>query len=86
MNGNKFVTLLKSRKFWASVVGIFASLGLLNGFEEPKLVESLVVIATAIAYILCTAWEDSNKPIVIVEEEIEEEEEEEAGNVARRRK
>ena len=83
MNGNKFVTLLKSRKFWASVVGILVTLGVVSTTDEVAVAQALNIIAGIIAtYVFATGVEDINKPVT---PDIEEEKEE-AGNVARRRK
>jgi len=53
---DKFLDLLKSRKFWAAVVGlVFIFLGERAGVDLAQLVEAVVVI---VAYIIGTALED----------------------------
>lgn len=58
---NKFVGLLKSRKFWASVIGLVVALGFLEGGQEAQVVEALVVLGTAATYVIGTAIEDAGR-------------------------
>ena len=54
--GNKFVALLKSRKFWAAIVGLVVIfLGDRAGVAQDQLTAA---VATIVAYILGTALED----------------------------
>lgn len=53
---NKFVLVLKSRKFWAAVVGLlFAFLGSRAGVSPDQLVASVVIV---VGYILGTALDN----------------------------
>ena len=53
---DKVKALLKSRKFWALLVGIlFAYFGARAGIDQDSLVAA---VATIVAYILGTALED----------------------------
>ncbi len=70
MESNKAVALLKSRKFWASVVSLLVSLGVVAWGEsqQAEMVSSLTVVAGALApvilggiYVLATAFEDAAK-------------------------
>ena len=60
----KLLGVLKSRKFWAGVVGIAVAVGLLNlgeGSGEDNLVEAILTVVTTISYILATAIEDAGR-------------------------
>lgn len=53
---NKLYFLIRSRKFWASLVAIaFVLIGPRAGIDEPELIAA---IGTIVAYILGTALED----------------------------
>ena len=53
---NKALALVKSRKFWAAIVGlVFVFAGNRAGLEQQQLVEGIGVI---MAYILGTGLED----------------------------
>jgi len=53
---NKFLSLLKSRKFWAGIVGLaVVVVGERAGVDATQLTEAVAVI---VAYILGTALED----------------------------
>jgi len=59
---NKFAQVLKSRKFWAALVGVLvAFFGVRAGISEAELV---LAVSSLVAYILGTALEDglSGKP------------------------
>lgn len=60
MSSNKMVGVLKSRKFWAAIVSLLASIGLVSADMEPQLVESLLTIVAVIGgtYILGTGVSD----------------------------
>ncbi|MCX6057742.1 MAG: hypothetical protein NTW69_06295 [Chloroflexi bacterium] len=52
---NKFKTLLKSRKFWAAVIGLMVVfVGDRAGVDPARLLEAVVVV---VGYILGTALE-----------------------------
>lgn len=54
--GNKFVALLKSRKFWAAILGIVVLfVGERAGLGTEQLTEAVAVV---IAYILGVSLED----------------------------
>lgn len=60
----KLLGVFKSRKFWAGVVGILVSVGLLNLGEngaEDNLVEAILTVVTTVGYILATAIEDAGR-------------------------
>ena len=57
MEENKFVKVLKSRKFWAAVVGLaVAFFGSRAGMSEAELI---LAVGTLVSYVLGTALEDS---------------------------
>lgn len=75
MQGNKFVNTLQSRKFWAAMISVAVSLGVIDWMDaqQGEIVDSLVTIAAALVpvisgavYIISTAVEDAahakNKP------------------------
>ena len=57
----KWMGLLKSRKFWASVIGLLVAFGFLEAGEEAQIVEAVIVIATAASYVIGTGLEDMGK-------------------------
>jgi hypothetical protein len=59
----KLLGVLKSRKFWAGVIGIAVAVGLLNLGEggEENLVEAILTVITTISYIIATAIEDAGR-------------------------
>lgn len=61
MKENKLVELLKSRKFWASVVGILSSLGYVQAGGEDSLVGAIIIVAGAVSYVIGTGLEDMGK-------------------------
>ncbi len=55
--GNKFLALLKSRKFWAGIVGLaYIIVGTRAGIDQEALISGAAVI---VSYILGTALEDT---------------------------
>lgn len=53
---NKLITVLKSRKFWAAVIGVaVAIVGERAGIDAEQLTAGIIIIVT---YILGTALED----------------------------
>jgi len=59
MDTNKFKELMKSRKFWASIVGLLVSVGLISVDAEQELVNAVLVIVTV--YVGGTGLEDIGK-------------------------
>ena len=57
----KWMGLLKSRKLWASVIGLLVAFGLLEGGEEARLTEAIIVIVTAASYVVGTGLEDAGR-------------------------
>jgi hypothetical protein len=60
----KLLGVLKSRKFWAGVVGLLVAVGLLNLGEdaaEENLVEAILTVVTTVVYILSVAIEDAGR-------------------------
>ena len=55
---NKLVGILKSRKFWASVIGLLVAFGFLEAGDEAQLTEAIITITVAVTYIIGTAIED----------------------------
>lgn len=60
---SKLIGVLKSRKFWAGVIGILVAVGLLNFGEgdESRLTEAILTVVTTVSYIVATAIEDAGK-------------------------
>lgn len=58
MDTNKFIDLLKSRKFWASLVGIIAAFGFkaASDVDADTIVQAIMVIVSV--FIGSTALED----------------------------
>lgn len=50
------VSLLKSRKFWLSVVGVLAAFGLVPADQEAQLADAVVLIVSVL--VLAIAGED----------------------------
>lgn len=73
---NKFITLFKSRKFWASLIGILSAAGLYTAgeIEAQKLVEAILIIVAT--FVGGTAIEDGlsrrETSIVLPEVEVDE--------------
>lgn len=60
----KILGVLKSRKFWASVVGVLVSVGLLSfgpGSGEDQFVEAILVVVSTVAYVIGVAVEDAGR-------------------------
>jgi hypothetical protein len=55
--------MLKSRKFWVSIVGLAVAFGLLeaNDVANEELVQSLLVIVSTISYVISVAIEDAGR-------------------------
>lgn len=53
----KFLDVLMSRKFWAAVFAIVAVFGIIPEGEESPLIEAVLTVVTASAYIIGTAIE-----------------------------
>lgn len=61
--------VLKSRKFWAALIGLLVSLGVmtLSDQQEAELVAAILVVVDMLGYQILTAWEDVAKRKVEVE-------------------
>jgi hypothetical protein len=59
----KWAGVLKSRKFWASVLSLGTALGLLHfsNAAQTELVSAILTIVTAVSYTLATALEDAGR-------------------------
>jgi hypothetical protein len=59
----KIMFMLKSRKFWVSIVGLAVAFGLLeaNDVANEELVQSLLVIVSTISYVISVAIEDAGR-------------------------
>lgn len=57
----RFGGVLKSRKFWASLIGLLVSVGVLNysDAQQAELASAVLTVATAIGYVLSVAIEDA---------------------------
>lgn len=74
MQGNKWLALLQSRKFWASMISIAVAVGMLEYSDEQqaKLVEAIVVVAGAIGYIISLAVEDGMSKVAASQDKLAE--------------
>lgn len=56
-------SVLKSRKFWASLISLLAAVGLLqfSDTQQADLVSAILTIVTAAAYTLSVAIEDAGR-------------------------
>ena len=64
MQTGKFKQLMKSRKFWASVISILVSLGVVGASDEGPALEAvlaLVPVLAGAAYTIGTAIEDAGR-------------------------
>lgn len=61
----KIVWVLKSRKWWASIIGLAVSFGLLqlSDTQEAELVSAILTVATAIGYMVSVAVEDAGRHV-----------------------
>ncbi len=59
----KFLGLLRSRKFWAAVVSLLVVFQVAPEGQEGALVEAILTVVTAIGYIFSVAYEDAHAPI-----------------------
>lgn len=57
------LSVLRSRKFWASVVGLLVALGFIqvSDLQEPELVSAILTVVTTITYALSVAIEDAGR-------------------------
>lgn len=60
---SKFAGVFKSRKFWAGVIGVLVSVGMLqvSDAQESELVTAVLTVVTAVGYIIGTAIEDAGR-------------------------
>jgi hypothetical protein len=56
----KFLAVLGSRKFWASVVSLLVVFQVAPEGQEGALVESILTVVTALGYIFSIAYEKVN--------------------------
>lgn len=56
---DKFLGLLKSRKFWASIVALLVVFQVVPEGEEGALIEAILTVVTTVGYILSVALEDA---------------------------
>jgi len=61
----KIVWILKSRKWWASVIGLLIATGLLqlSEVQEAELVSAILTVATTIGYVISIAVEDAGRHV-----------------------
>lgn len=57
----KFLAVLGSRKFWAAILAILAVFQIIPETQEAPLVEAVLTVVTAAAYIIGTAIEDAKR-------------------------
>lgn len=59
----KIIWVLKSRKWWASVIGLLIATGVLqlSDSQEADLVGALLTVATTIGYVVSVAIEDAGR-------------------------
>lgn len=59
----KIIWVLKSRKWWASVIGLLIATGALqlSDAQEADLVGALLTVATTIGYVVSVAIEDAGR-------------------------
>lgn len=59
----KILWVLKSRKWWASVIGLLIATGWLQVSEaqEAELVSAVLTVATTIGYMISVAVEDAGR-------------------------
>lgn len=57
---NKLAGVLQSRKFWASVVGLLTSVGILTLGDYPheEVISAILIVANVGIYTFSTAFED----------------------------
>lgn len=74
MQGNKWLALLQSRKFWTAAISISVAIGLLeySDDQQAKLVEAIVVVAGAIGYIISLAVEDGMSKVAASQDKLAE--------------
>ena len=53
----KFLTLLGSRKFWASIVSLLAIFQFVPETQEGQIVSAILTVVTSVAYVIGTAIE-----------------------------
>jgi len=58
---DKFLSILVSRKFWAAIIAILAVFQIVPETDEAPLIEAVLTVITAAAYIIGTAIESQKK-------------------------
>ena len=64
-DGSKLLSVFRSRKFWAAVIGLLVSMGLvaLSDSQQAELVGAIVTVATTLSYIFGVAIEDAGRAV-----------------------
>lgn len=59
----KIIWVLKSRKWWASVIGLLIATGVLqlSDSQEADLVGAILTVATTLGYVVAVAIEDAGR-------------------------
>jgi hypothetical protein len=65
MTASKLAGVFRSRKFWAALIGLVVSMGLvaLSDSQQAELVGAIVTVATTLSYIFGVAIEDAGRAV-----------------------
>lgn len=57
------LSVFRSRKFWASIIALLVSIGILQlgEVQEADLVSAILTIATTVSYVISVAVEDAGR-------------------------
>lgn len=61
MNRGNLAMVLTSKKFWASLIGLFVALGFLEAGDEAQLAEALTTVAVTASYVIGQGIADAGK-------------------------